>query len=589
MKGYFLILILLFCLPCTIQAATDIHNRVPDIRIAIDVSGSMKQNDPKQLRTPALKMLVGLMPEGMYSGVWTFGQYVNMSVRHGKVSKDWKVLARKEADKIHSRARFTNIEEAIQKASFGWNKPDKRFNRNLILLTDGKVDITRDQEVNQVSRDRIIQHWLPRMKKANVRIHSVALSKDVDRELLSLISDATGGWYEQVDSAEGLQRVFLRLFEKSAKRDSLPIKGNRFQVDKDVKDMTLLIFSKPGARKLHINAPKSGRWNESNAPGTISWFNEEGYDLVTVKTPEPGEWILETESDPDNRVLVVTNLKLKTNALPEHLLAGESLDVESMLYDKTARVKHQDFLKLVQFSAILHKENQDESINFALKDNGEIPDKVKLDGLYSGQVKDGLSDGLYTLVIRADGATFQRELRHEFQFHSHLAQIEVTQVADEYRLDLISNERMIDVDSIELKLQPDELKELKWKQENNIWSVMLPNTMKGKTLTLDYSAIRKNGNKVNLQFKHLVDETKQKEMKKDEAADDSQKSELKQSVENEDQLTDKETESETNWNLISWVVVLVNLIVMILSVLGWMMYKKRKTSKETKLADEISL
>ncbi len=35
-----------------------------DFRIVIDVSGSMKQTDPQNLRVPALKLINGLMPLG---------------------------------------------------------------------------------------------------------------------------------------------------------------------------------------------------------------------------------------------------------------------------------------------------------------------------------------------------------------------------------------------------------------------------------------------------------------------------------------------------------------------------------------------
>ena len=39
-----------------------------DFRIVIDVSGSMKQTDPKNLRVPALKLLNGLIPSGSRAG-----------------------------------------------------------------------------------------------------------------------------------------------------------------------------------------------------------------------------------------------------------------------------------------------------------------------------------------------------------------------------------------------------------------------------------------------------------------------------------------------------------------------------------------
>lgn len=85
---------------------------VSDVRVLIDVSGSMKTNDPKNLRAPAVRMLVGLMPEGTRSGIWTFGQYVNMQVKLDNVDSQWKQSAMAEADKIHSRGLYTKIGRA---------------------------------------------------------------------------------------------------------------------------------------------------------------------------------------------------------------------------------------------------------------------------------------------------------------------------------------------------------------------------------------------------------------------------------------------------------------------------------------------
>ncbi len=48
----------------------------PDLRLLIDVSGSMKESDPDNLRAPALELIVRLLPEGARAGVWTFGESV---------------------------------------------------------------------------------------------------------------------------------------------------------------------------------------------------------------------------------------------------------------------------------------------------------------------------------------------------------------------------------------------------------------------------------------------------------------------------------------------------------------------------------
>ncbi|MBL4680318.1 MAG: VWA domain-containing protein [Pseudomonadales bacterium] len=61
-----------------------------NIRLIIDISGSMKKNDPQNLRIPAVNLLVNILPKGTHAGVWTFGQYVNDLIPFQKVNQTWK-------------------------------------------------------------------------------------------------------------------------------------------------------------------------------------------------------------------------------------------------------------------------------------------------------------------------------------------------------------------------------------------------------------------------------------------------------------------------------------------------------------------
>ena len=87
-----------------------------DVRLIIDVSGSMKKNDPENLRVPAVNLLVKLLPDGANSGVWLFGHQVAPLVSHGSVNAGWKKNALKSAAGIHSRGLYTNIGAALEQA-----------------------------------------------------------------------------------------------------------------------------------------------------------------------------------------------------------------------------------------------------------------------------------------------------------------------------------------------------------------------------------------------------------------------------------------------------------------------------------------
>ena len=215
-----------------------------DVRILIDISGSMKQNDPANLRRPALNLLISLLPEDMQSGVWTFGQWVNMLIPHGPVNKLWKNNAKESVQKINSAGLYTNIEDAIRRSTWDWRKTETTVNskRSLILLTDGLVDISTDEKQNQSSRKRILQEFLPALQKAGVTIHAIALSNDSDKNLLEQLTTATGGRFEVIETTKGLERLFLHLFENVAPTDTLPLTENQVKVDSSIKEMTFLMF-----------------------------------------------------------------------------------------------------------------------------------------------------------------------------------------------------------------------------------------------------------------------------------------------------------------------------------------------------------
>ncbi|MDJ0807580.1 MAG: vWA domain-containing protein, partial [Gammaproteobacteria bacterium] len=199
-----------------------------DVRVLIDISGSMKQNDPNNLRRPALRLLVGLLPRDTRAGVWTFGQYVNMQIPLGQVDGAWKYKARESSRKIGSPGQFTNIEDALKRATEDWSGPPGKFRRSVILLTDGMVDISKSKAKNLASRERVLQRLLPQLQEKGAVIHTIALSGNADHELMRDLASATGGWYEQVENADQLQKVFLRIFEKVGRPDAVPLKDNTF-------------------------------------------------------------------------------------------------------------------------------------------------------------------------------------------------------------------------------------------------------------------------------------------------------------------------------------------------------------------------
>ena len=300
-----LVSLVLFCLLLpTPWAANKPADPTDDVRVLIDISGSMKRTDPHNLRRPALRLFTSLLPKGAEAGVWTFGQWTNMLVKHGPVDKTWKDKARKAADEITSHGLRTNIEDVMRRATWDWKRPDAGHRRSLILLTDGLVDIAKKSAENAASRERILGEILPQLQQAGVTVHTIALSSESDASLLEQLAAATGGWFKTIDSADGLERLFLRMFEKVSKADTLPLIGNKVSVDNSIHEATFLVFRKSGAAPTTVTPPKGKAFGQQKLPAGVEWHEDERYDLITVQDPAPGEWTINADVDPDNRVMV---------------------------------------------------------------------------------------------------------------------------------------------------------------------------------------------------------------------------------------------------------------------------------------------
>ncbi|MEW8259353.1 MAG: vWA domain-containing protein, partial [Candidatus Thiodiazotropha taylori] len=386
-----------------------------DARILIDVSGSMKKNDPKNLRRPALRLLVGLLSSETRAGVWTFGQYVNMQIPLGQVDKAWKQKARKSSKSIGSPGQFTNIEDALKRSTEDWSGPPGPYRRSVILLTDGMVDISKDKKKNAASKQRILKQILPRLKQHQVTVHTIALSKNADHELMQELAGQTGGWYEQTETADQLQKVFLRIFEKVGKPDSVPLKDNKFTIDPSITEATLLIFHKPGAKPTEVLTPEGQSFNADNAPANVSWHRDEGYDMLTISDPKSGEWRIRAEADPDNRVMVVTDLKMVTTDLPNRIIHGSSLDYQVSFTDHGKTISKQEFLQKVNIAAS-RSDILGDSEPRPLADDGRVPDAKAGDGYFTMSFGgEALNSGVGELIINARGATFNRERRTTYQ------------------------------------------------------------------------------------------------------------------------------------------------------------------------------
>ncbi len=399
------LVLLAILFPGHVMAAAAVY----DFRVVIDVSGSMKKTDPQNLRVPALKLINGLIPSGSRAGVWIFGKYVDMAVKWGEVNDRWRQQADLGADKIHSNALLTNIESALARARVGWDKPDPGRKRILLLLTDGKVDVSKDPAKNEKSRNQVLTTSLQALKKAGAEVHSIALSDATDEVLLKQLALETGGSFAIARTASELQKVFYRMFERASKPDTVALRGKEFPIDASIREMTLLVFRKADSQPTILIPPDSPAISAQKPRGS-RWRSDQGYDLITVKNPEAGTWRIDAEMDPDNRLMVVTDLKLAVEGLPAYGSPRDMHSVAAELFNRDKKIRKNSFLRFVDFE-LTHIDVDGNEKKYPLVHTSKREDK----GQYIYSLDQKLAEGAHSFIVSADSRTFNRSKRFDMQ------------------------------------------------------------------------------------------------------------------------------------------------------------------------------
>jgi hypothetical protein len=377
-----------------------------DVRVIIDISGSMKKTDPESLRKPAVDLIVRLLPDNSKAGLWTFGQSVNMLMPHRVVDPQWRSEGAQKAATINSVAMFTNIGAALEKATEDYATPAQDYRRNIILLTDGVVDISKEAVVNLNERKRVLTELLPRLKESDYRIHTIALSADADHELMKKLSIATDGIYEVADTADELMSTFLRIFDQAVPAERVPLDENGFLVDDSIQEFTALIFRRAEVPATIIVAPDGKEYSATDPQNNVNWYRTSKYDLITVQQPVPGQWKVKTDMAPNSRVTVVSNLQLVVAPLKSNIKLNQALDLAYSFQENNQTITNKDFLDLLTGKALVSNPASLEVTEI------DLVTPAAADGVFHHSLKGFGEKGEYDVTIVIDGKTFKREFVH---------------------------------------------------------------------------------------------------------------------------------------------------------------------------------
>ncbi|MES2662222.1 MAG: vWA domain-containing protein [Pseudomonadota bacterium] len=396
---------------------------VAETRVLIDVSGSMKETDPKNLRKTALTLFINLLPINSKASVDIFDADRKNIIPFNVVNMGWKKKSTQHIQKIHSNGLWTDIGSALDHSlneftdvpeEYKTNPYEFSTQRQIVLLTDGKIDVEKSEN-NSSERQRVLHDVIRKAQSLGIKIHTIALSENADKELLEALALHTEAAYVVADSSEALTEKFLSIMNQATKPEQLPIQGNQFTIDSSIKEFTLLAFRKSDSAPIVLITPEKESITPIRKKDNVQWVTEKEYDLLTVIEPAPGQWTIQGQVDPDSQITIVSDLELNFGKLARHIESQEKIEFNFFLTEDKKTIIEPRFLKLISFEFI--QKHADKSWK-TLLGFGQPNFTIPSDGIYRIPLVETLLPGENKLKVIVNGRTFQRQKTYQLTVHS---------------------------------------------------------------------------------------------------------------------------------------------------------------------------
>lgn len=205
----------------------------------------------------------------------------------------------------------------------------------------------------------------------------------------------------------------------SQTESSVSLLDNRFRVDPTIEQISFVIYRKSPSRSVVLVRPDGKKYYAWEHPDTVSWYEENGMDIISVENPMPGPWQAVGKVTPKNNIKLLSNLLLGVDNFPSRLYQTETLKFTARLTQEGTPLVLKDFLDRVRLRVnfiqfVEDEENPEltsEPITTMLgtfKDDGQGLDEVSGDGIFTVELPITVAPGKYKVRITSGNGVFLR-------------------------------------------------------------------------------------------------------------------------------------------------------------------------------------
>ena len=221
---------------------------------------------------------------------------------------------------------------------------------------------------------------------------------------------------------KSLTKGKIGFYQSDNVTNAIPYFDNRFRIDAKLEEITLIFFRVRGSKPVILVQPDGKKLRVSDHdPKKVQWHDDSTFDMIKVTKPMPGPWQAIGDILPESKILVVSDVKIAIDPLPEIVLSGETLKVVGKLYNAHEEIDVAEFKNVVQLDVNFFSTNNSAYDNFgadalkltSFKDDGHDLDEYAGDNLYTGEFLLDFAAGEWQPVFLIKLPLITRELRQK--------------------------------------------------------------------------------------------------------------------------------------------------------------------------------
>ncbi len=394
-----------------------------DIALVNDESGSMKYNDPSEMRKDASQFPLDLSISGDRLSIVGFGNGGRIICPLTDAVAGRGDLLR-AIGSVASAGKYSMVQEGLQNALNILEQRIPPHPSAVILLSDGEYDSDDfPPGTDLVSYFGELDKLASRFGEIRIPIYAVAFTKQANIERLCRISRLSGGACFKAETPSDIQTAFFAILQNLrplwARTETTEL------VEGEEREFKQAVAN--GAEKLMVTVFKESIEdpqptvtcidpNGQAAPGDIQATRS--YLASTVANPAPGIWTVKVKGRGKVTIAVITVLSVDIEILipASGKIQKRSEDPLSLVVKLVSREPSISYESFAVDATLVGPNGAIEELK--LRDDGATPDDAKNDGVFKGTSSVSGVPGPYSLLVRGypkDNPQTVREVKRDFE------------------------------------------------------------------------------------------------------------------------------------------------------------------------------